>query len=725
MKLKKIINLFTIAIVGAMPIIATSCSNSNNNNIQSKPEQDNNNNNINLNTITSINKKSFRDIWFKHPSLFQNDTLNLSFLPNLETIENDTFMLDENSANSNSKISKIIFNKKLKTIGNNAFKNIQSLNSLNFPSSIEHIGNHSFDNAFVNDFSKIIFNNEHTSLQTIGNNSFLNNNNLNLFILNNEPLKTKFENNKESIGYKNTILTDDLDSSGRIGNLEISKFLPIISLLELTNQTRLSSLTNEILNNKIKLNIAIQSNPIYKNTTFEIQDGSSEKLGVLKLKINISNINFLNNENVVTISGFDKISAKKLSLSSIKINSYNYFENLQEVQNIHSWTDNEWKKYLSEINVKTINGDEYFNLALEKHSNDIDLNFKYNYINDKHTLYLISKIKNNIYTSGKWIQDGEIIQTEIKGANLKPINFELPNNKNDLYDFLNKKIEINEQERNDLITNLYASKYLSNFRLRIKTWTNTLLKINDKYIEYSKKLGIGKINIEARDAYANDIDGILSFNYHIKDEENISNSYLYINSYQIDGFKKINNLFNNKPTISINNNGQNIKNRFIQKINEIKTKNELNNLSSNKGTIEIPNLGVNGYGILATTENNTKAIILNDISKGEEINSKLFDTQSNKFEFTNSIFINKQFISKNINFSTNLFNNEFIINSLFFRTNMSEKAKLIGINNNTFKYESNIEIIVSLCKNSIDNDNNQEFKFNGKLSLTLLLNDFK
>lgn len=342
-----------------------------------------------------------------------------------------------------------------------------------------------------------------------------------------------------------------------------------------------------------------------------------------------------------------------------------------------------------------------------------------------HKMYLTSNIKNNIYKNNQWIQDGNIIKKYIKGYNLKPITFTLPNSKSDLYSFLSKKIIINEIEKDKYITNTYPSKYLSDFRKNIKTWSNNLIKIDDKYVKYLNELGITKLSIEALNAYPNDIDGILSFDYQIKDQNNNINNFSYLGSKQINNFKKIDNLFKNNTIIFLNSIDQNIKNRFIKNINKIKTKDELNNLSNNKETIEISNLGVNGYGALAKEENNTKAIIVNEISKGETTNEKWFEIQSNKFEFVNSIFIDKQLMINNIDFSTNLFNNEFIINNLFFTTNMSENAKLIGINANSFKYESNIEITISLCKSSINNENNQTFKINGKLSLTLLLNDFK
>lgn len=305
-------SIFTIATI--TPIVLTSCSSASNNN-SSNGNQTNsevNENKIELKNITSINKDVFKNILLKHPTLFQNNILNLSYLPNLTNIEKNTFMFDEQSTNSSSKISKIIFNQKLEKIESNAFKDIKSLDYLKLPpKSIKYISDNSFNNAFVDCFSRAVFNNEHTLLTNIGNNSFSNNKNLNLFIIQNEFLKTKFEQSKESIGYTNTILSDDLDSPGKIGNLQVSKFLPIVSLLELTDKTRLSSLTNQILNDKIKNNTNIKSNEIYKNTQFEIQDGFSEVDDILKLKIIIPNIKLGINKNIIEISGFNKINLKK------------------------------------------------------------------------------------------------------------------------------------------------------------------------------------------------------------------------------------------------------------------------------------------------------------------------------------------------------------------------------------------------------------------------------
>lgn len=74
-------------------------------------------------------------------------------------------MFNEQSKNSISKISKIIFNEKLEKIESNAFKNIKSLDYLKLPKSIKYIGNNSFNNAFVEDFSKVVFNNKHKLLK--------------------------------------------------------------------------------------------------------------------------------------------------------------------------------------------------------------------------------------------------------------------------------------------------------------------------------------------------------------------------------------------------------------------------------------------------------------------------------------------------------------------------------------------------------------------------------
>lgn len=723
MKFKKIKILSIIALSSLSTIALISCSNtsSNTNSESLKPDQENNK--TDLSTITSINKNSFKELWYKHPSLFMNNTLNLSFLQNLTHIENDTFMLDNNSLNSNSIISKIIFNDKLEHIGNNAFKNINSLKYLSLPKSIKTIGSHSFDNAFIDDFSRIVFDHEHKLLENIGENSFLNNESLNLFVVNNDLLKTKFESIKESIGYKNTILTDDLNASGKIGNLLVSKYLPIISLLELSNKTRLSSLTNEILNRKIKDNTNIPNNSIYKNTTFEIQDGSSEKLGVLKLKINIPNINLKNGENIIEISGFDKIFEKNLVLSSIAIDPYNYFENLQEEKNIQMWANEDWQKYIKEINVKTIDDLEYFNLAEKNQSSNIDIEFKYSNDRNTHNIYLILKIKNNLYSNNSWIQDSNVTQKIVKGFNLKPISFKLPNNKNDLFNFLRSKMQIDENRKNEIITNMYASKYVSDFRKKIKTWTNSLIKIDSKYDSYLNTLGIKKLIIEATSSYADDINGILSFDYVMKDEQNTSNNYSYISSHSINGFKKINNLFLDSPYIFINRSNDALKKRFIKLIN--KTKDDLIDLGTNNKTIEMDNFGVLGYGKNVTTDINTRSIILNSWEKGHDTNSLQFSNSSSKYEFASSIFKDKQLNENNIDFSTNLFNNEFIINDIFFSTNMSNKAKLIGVNASTFKYELDIEINISVNKGSINFDNNHQYKLLGKLILLLHPSDYQ
>lgn len=726
MKRKKIINLCSILFVGIIPIVITSCSKITNNSTTPMPNPITpDDNKINLNDVTTINSESFKKLFINYPSIYQNDILNLSYLPNLKTIENNTFNKNTQlTSGQNFNISKIIFNDRLENIGDNAFKNIQSLKHLILPSSIKDIGNNSFDNAFIDGFSRVVFNETHKSINNIGNNAFLNNKNLNLFVIKNDELKSKIENEKQSIGYQNTILTDDLDSEGIINNLNISKFVPIISILELTNNTRLSSLTNEILNKKIKDNVEIQKNPIYKNTTFEIQEGSSEINGILKLKINIPTINFRNNENLIEISGFKNINNEYLTLESIKIDSYKYFENLQKETNISSWKTMEWKKYLSEIKVNTKDNQDSFNLAEESQSSNIDLEFIYNFKDNKHKLHLISKIKNHIYKNNSWIQNGETSQKEIKGKNLQPIDFELPNNKKDLFDFLSKQIKIKEEKRNELITNIYSSKYLSMFRSGIKTWPNTLIEIKNEYIDYSKELGLKKLNIESTNVYADDIGGILNFDFNMKDEEETINQYSYLGSYNIIGFKKINDLFNNNPNISINKNDKSPYKNFINSIKKIKTKEELTNLCNSKQTIEIKNVGINGYGNTVTNDINIKTTILDNFEKGEDLNSKQFETSANKYNFVNSIFKDKTLDSSKIDFKTNLFNNEFIINNLFFQTDINSSAKLIGINENSFNYVSDIEVIISLNNNSLNNENEYKYELKGKLNVIFQLSDF-
>ena len=102
-------------------------------------------------------------------------------------------------------------------------------------------------------------------------------------------------------------------SSGVVGNgITTSGFKDVVSKLNLSNTTALSSLTDATLKDAL-------SNTEYKDLTLTIQDGSSEVDGILKLKINGTYNGKSYNDDII-ISNFNHLNGS-FTVTDVKLNN--------------------------------------------------------------------------------------------------------------------------------------------------------------------------------------------------------------------------------------------------------------------------------------------------------------------------------------------------------------------------------------------------------------------
>ncbi|MEG0879508.1 MAG: hypothetical protein RSE95_02475 [Malacoplasma sp.] len=166
-------------------------------------------------------------------------------------------------------------------------------------------------------------------------------------------------------GFKKVNLTDEqtlqeINSAGEIGGLTIDRFSPIIAYLQLTNRTRINTLTDEEINKRV----AGSANSSLNHLRLEITSGNQKTQSlVIKISGTYKNITIPVNQQQITISGFynsinqyepdfDKFK-DSIYVSDIFFNMDEYFNNLQLESNIQGWTSTDWMtKYLSTLTIR-------------------------------------------------------------------------------------------------------------------------------------------------------------------------------------------------------------------------------------------------------------------------------------------------------------------------------------------------------------------------------------
>lgn len=699
-KIKKMFVLTSI--IFTMSTLMYSCSTSN---IENKQDENKDKiiNNLTKEQIKFINKNNINSLILKFEGLLKNKILDLNIFPNLEIIENETFI--------NKEINYIKFNEKIKIIKENAFLNIKSLKELKIPISLKSIEKNAFNNAFQDD-SLVNLNN--SCIENIGENAFSKNKNLKI-LSNNPNINNLIKNSK----FEGSIIENNNDQGGEFSGLQVNKYLSIISNLSINKKTNISSLNDQLLTNELK-----NKNP-NKNYLIEILDNSSESKGILRLKLIEKNDNIDEN---IEILGFQSLKNKNYFISEANINSSKWFKNKQLKENINNWSNENWIEYLSKLEISLENNKEIHNLI--ELSNSLDIQFIYNDNKQSFSIKLSTNYKK--YKNKTWIKDEiqPIIGKRLSSFNGTDYKITFPNN-DELFNFIKNNLNIIGANKDLYISKRYASYYLYEINgLLIKNSLNNILEISNEYKSYLKSyLNINPndiLSLEFQDAFPNDIDGILNLNYKLVSYPKIASSTTkthFLGSYEISGFKKYSENINFQISLLPN------QKRFIslkKQINSQISKNEFKNMLNG----EIKQL--DNFGFLSSMQSHkieTLQLLIDDDLTQENIKRNKIKTVIENFSM---ILNNIDIVEDSFFYKTNYFYNStranqkdkgIIIRNLYLSTDKENKAK-IEKNGNIWIYKFPITINLELNNStSFSILSSKVITKNIECSMTLLKND--
>lgn len=521
-----------------------------------------------------------------------------------------------------------------------------------------------------------------------------------------------------------TYPVESLDKQG--GNIDevlyADKYKIIAEKLGLNQYNDISLLNINHLNSK--LHLYSQFNKI--NLSFA--EGSSTKLGQLKLKISGSYNNQQIEEEVITISNFFKLNENiTLSIQTLDLNKTNWFNDKKPIttsrdKDISNITNEQWfTKYLNNFSINDANlslNEKVIDLLMKKitfnfslSNNEININFGGNYQNKK-------------YENNKWIDDGSLIKiyqslsTGIRKLALPTLN--------DFKSYLIKLITINES----LLKQHYASYYQGVNKINI---ANSIAYVFDRYIlnydelirkyknDYfpNKQINFA-INNDEGGIKSNDFTGKMSFNIYVLDQDEPTIK-IYNKNFEVNNMKYLEDFIipNTSNSVKIQKNGA-IYNELISKMKEIKE--EITNLfnQSEEAKIEIQ----------LTNFKSLNNIIDFKSGKSWDDFNKSFNGLKNKIDpriFNNNFTpINESSINSinqyQIGYLSNLYNpngNEqdlFIISNIVYSTEPNIKMNVVK------KHENNLFIEVvgktTISFDEFDNVTDANTSFNFGLSKT-------
>ncbi len=517
----------------------------------------------------------------------------------------------------------------------------------------------------------------------------------------------KLDDNNDS---DNNVIDDSvvIDSKGgNIGTLKVSRYLEIIKPIGLNNLTKLSSLSNEYLTQKLHVNKK------FEGLSLKITKGSSEYKGILNLLL-VGNYNDKDYNELIEIEGFNSNNENLIfEIDDFSVNLENYFDYKQpivEKNTLDLTTDTNVIKKIININF-VINSqnltidqmEENFklkNINLNLKNNNLSLNFAFE-----------TQYKEYNYDNDGWI----ISSNQNKLIQKNNINVRIPSLK-DLMHFMISKFVLKEQ----LFKDYYASYFNALFKLSVDLdadRTGLLDFIDFEFvIDKYKQTYFNNVNIYPKidisntsSLVANDYDHELIFNINLINDEN-EDDLSISRTFQSNNFKNINLFLNNHKdktnSIVIKNDEESSISKTIKNLykNEI----ELMFADSNQSEINLIN---NNDKLLTYLSNYWNIVFVNDY----ENNKKAETNERIKKNYILSIF--EESLDNGIEFlqgdveeiiypvldgDTGIFkysdNEIFQIENISFgfeKNNLNPTLKKINDNTIVLVFNSNIEYLIS------------------------------
>ena len=193
-------------------------------------------------------------------------------------------------------------------------------------------------------------------------------------------------------------------AGGNINNLKVDKYLNVVKKLGINSDTKLTTLSNEGLSQKIQ--------KYDSGAQVEIISGSTAD-GVLNLKLIKGN----NEEISIKIEGFQKQSSVVFTYSNFEINEQKWVENLLSVQtsddlvSLESVTSEVWTKVIKNFKIQIDDADSLANIENSSYkkllSEGVQFSFSAKTTNSTSNLKMKvdAIIPAMIYQNGSWVPD--------------------------------------------------------------------------------------------------------------------------------------------------------------------------------------------------------------------------------------------------------------------------------------------------------------------------------
>lgn len=542
----------------------------------------------------------------------------------------------------------------------------------------------------------------------------------------NNKAQTPSNNQEQPSAPSAPSVTQDLDTTGgSFNNLNVDKCSSTIQLLNLNNNTILSSLDSNNLTQQLRTHQG------YENMSINILDGSSEKTGLLKLRLSGRYYNNNYNEEI-NVRGFNTINSSSFRVIDLEINERNYFDNHFPIKENSSTLSipndlNKRKSIISnaqfEINNNFYSFDEMCsryelkNIYLELERNDLNFNFEFN-----------TKFK--VYNNGSWIIDS---QQETLNQWLT-YNVELLT-LNDLMKFMLNEFTLNTES----IKVFYPSyfKGLFDYSVGLKAdRTNLISHLNfqtiiDKYKNvYFNQLNIyPEIDLSSVDRMqANDFTGTLSFGVNLINHDASQIDRSITRNFASNSMKTITSYLETKKdtinSIIINDDDNSSMAKQIKRIYNQEISNAFNESKEQEIELNPTNLSMylnnqwNSIFNIEAANNNEDTYIQKIDSLKKSYGLWLFGEYLNEFGYLENQSNKKPNFDLNTGlFTTNDGNQFYIANASF----VFEQDKL----NPILKMESNTNVVRIEFKAKINYSLlDQEFSQETNFSLTITRSSF-
>ena len=434
-------------------------------------------------------------------------------------------------------------------------------------------------------------------------------------------------------------------AGGNINNLKVDKYLNVVKKLDLNSDTKLTTLSNEGLSQKIQ--------KYDSGASVEILTGSTSQ-GNLSLKLTKSN----NEEIQINIEGFEKQSNVVFTYSNFQIDEPKWVENLLSVQTsdnlatLESVSSETWTKVIKNFNVQIDDATNLTNVENTTYKKLLNQGVKFSFSGKTTSstsnlkMKINAKIPGMVYENGSWILDqnneDQIEQLQPDTTNLTIPTLDI------VKEYVIEKTTVDES----VLPTFYPSKLQAEMEFHKKKKTNfiwdNLVKneliedaSNNEIMQKYFKGKVLKLVFDLDEHTINDWTNALIFNVNLELDRNVEKEFQKNFRYSKKN-KSIEDLgkqykWETKPTeIDLKADSQILSNTLIGLKNHTLGSEMIDDYFSGKETDLETNIPVDYNSIL--DDNFNQSLYDIESNQGESDHKKLIDKIKEIFELK---FLNK------------------------------------------------------------------------------------